>query len=128
MFQSPAQDYVDKPLSIDDMCQLNKPYTYILKSEISSWRAAIRKDALLILDCSATPYDGSIVMCHLGGQIAIRRLRLSPSPRLEDLDFPSQFEYYDAEDDTSHAVVKGVITHIINDARAGEFVDDCPFM
>lgn len=128
MFQSPAQDYVDKPLSLDDMCKLSRPYTYVLQSEISSWRAAIRKDALLILDCSATPYDGSIVMCHLGGQIAIKRLRLSPTPRLEDLDFPADFEQYDASDESSRIVVKGVITHIINDARSGEFVDDCPVM
>lgn len=128
MFQSPAQDYIDKQLSLDDMCKLSRPYTYVLKSEVSSWRAAIRKDALLILDCSTTPYDGSIVMCHLDGQIALRRLRISPSPRLEDLDFPSHFVHYDVEDGTSHAIVKGVITHIINDARTGEFVVKCPVM
>ena len=66
-------------------------------------------------------------MCHLSGQIAIRRLRLRPCPRLEDLDFPEQFEAYDINDDNPHAIVKGVITHIINDTRAGEF-DDCPVM
>ena len=82
---------------------------------------------MLIMDCSATPCDGSIVMCHLNGQITIRRPRLSPYPRLEDLDFPEQFDAYDIDDDNSHAIVKGIITHIINDARAGEF-DDCPVM
>lgn len=127
MFQSPAHDYTDAPISLDVVCKLNHPSTYILQAEISSWRAAIRKGAMLILDCSATPCDGSIVMCHLSGQIALRRLRLRPSPRLEDLDFPEQFDAYDIDDDNPHAIVKGVITHILNDARTGEF-DDSPFM
>lgn len=127
MFQSPAEDYTDTPISLDAVCKLNRPSTYILQAEISSWRAAIKKGAMLILDCAATPCDGSIVMCHLGGEIALRRLRLKPSPRLEDLDFPDHFEIYEIADDNPHAIVKGVITHIINDARTGEF-DDCPVM
>lgn len=76
--------------------------------------------------CSSTPYDGSIVMCHLSGQIVIWRLRLIPFPRLEDFDFIEKIDTYDLDDDNPHAIVKGVITQIINDARTGEFDDFLP--
>ncbi|MDF7760549.1 hypothetical protein PU683_13585 [Kosakonia cowanii] len=59
-----------------------------LRAAAGSRREAIKKGALLILDISATPVDGSIVMCHLDEQMRMLRLRLHPRPRLEELDRP----------------------------------------
>ncbi len=83
--------------------------------------------ALLILDTSATPVYGSVIMCHLDEKLRMLRLRLYPSPRLEELDRPEITYSMTNEDYDGRLIFKGVITYIINDATTGEF-DDCPVM
>ena len=54
----------------------------------------------------------------------VKRYRLVPKPHLEDLS-SGRKEALPGEHDNCPPAVFGVITYIINDARAGEF-DDCP--
>ena len=126
-FPSPAADYMDEKISLDHELIRVPSATYFLRAGTESRREAIKKGALLILDMSATPLDGSIVMCHLDEQMRMLRLRLHPRPRLEELDRPEITYPMTSDDFEGRLVFKGVITYIINDARTGEF-DDCPVM
>ncbi|HFV1354587.1 TPA: DNA repair protein, partial [Escherichia coli] len=60
------------------------------------------------------------------GEYRIKRYRKYPRQHLEDLSTGKK-EALPVDDDgcTGSNAVFGVITHVINDARSGEF-DDCP--
>lgn len=126
-FPSPAADYMDEKISLDHELIRVPSATYFLRAATESRREAIKKGALLILDTSATPVDGSLVMCHMDEKLRMLRLRLYPRPRLEELDRPEITYAMTDEDYDGRLVFKGVITYIINDARTGEF-DDNPVM
>ena len=59
-FPSPAADYMDEKISLDHELIRVPSATYFLRAATESRREAIKKGALLILDTSATPVDGSI--------------------------------------------------------------------
>ena len=126
-FPSPAADYMDEKISLDHELIRVPSATYFLRAGTESRREAIKKGALLVLDTSAPPVDGSLVMCHLDEKLRMLRLRLYPRPRLEELDRPEITYAMTDEDYDGRLVFKGVITYIINDARTGEF-DDNPVM
>ena len=118
---------MDEKISLDHELIRVPSATYFLRAGTESRREAIKKGALLVLDTSATPVDGSLVMCHLDETLRMLRLRLYPRPRLEELDRPEITYAMTNEDYDGRLVFKGVITYIINDARTGEF-DDNPVM
>ncbi|HDO7543293.1 TPA: DNA repair protein [Escherichia coli] len=70
--------------------------------------------------------DGSLLVCAMEGEYRIKRYRKYPRQHLEDLSTGKK-EALPVDDDgcTGSNAVFGVITHVINDARSGEF-DDCP--
>lgn len=78
-----------------------------------------------MIDFSAKPCDGSLVICVIAGQFRLKRLRLFPFPQLQHLDRLSEIIRMDSGEEEIE--IRGVVTHVINDARAGEF-DDCPVM
>ena len=126
-FPSPAADYREDAISLDREFVKKPSATFFLRQTETSWREGIKKGALLIMDTSLKPVDGSLVICHLNGKIRLLRLRLLPGVHLEELDRPEQKTYITDDDCEERVVIKGVVTYIVNDARTGEF-DDCPVM
>ncbi|MEH3452346.1 S24 family peptidase [Phytobacter diazotrophicus] len=126
-FPSPAEDYMENRICLDHEFVRKPSATFFVRYTETSWREGIKKGALLIMDTSLRPVDGSLVICHLNEQIRLLRLRLFPRPHLEELDRPDNKVFITDDDCEERVVVKGVITFIINDARTGEF-DDCPVM
>ncbi|HHL8025171.1 S24 family peptidase [Escherichia coli] len=126
-FSSPAEDYLEGRISLDAELIRHPAATYFIRYTAMSWREGIKHNALLVIDTSLTPCDGSLVMCHVDGRLRVLRLRLLPRPHLEGLDRPQNKIPITDDDYSERLVVKGVITYIINDARSGEF-DDCPVM
>ncbi|MCU2345925.1 LexA family transcriptional regulator [Enterobacter roggenkampii] len=127
-FPSPAQDYVEERISLDKRLIAHPSATYMMIAGATYLRAGIVKGAMLIVDSSLTPKDGSLLVCAVDGEFRILRYRKLPHPCLENPEngrrepLPSN----DDSSDTSRSVF-GVITYSINDARSGEF-DDCPVM
>ncbi|WP_112012977.1 S24 family peptidase [Escherichia coli] len=103
---------------LDRHCNTNNPGVFYFRSGVTSLREGIKSGALLVVDCGATAVDGSIVICIIQGEFRLQRLRKHPAPCLQHLDRTDK--NYDIEG----VEIKGVVTHIINDARSGEF-DDC---
>ncbi|MCK1966877.1 hypothetical protein MT962_000664 [Franconibacter sp. IITDAS19] len=126
MFASPATDYLEPKISLDALCVRSPASTYFLRSSNSYWNAGILNGALLVVDMSVKPCDGSIVVCAYEGELVLRRLKLISRRCLQNIDHPNFSWPLPVEDDDTRQVY-GVVTYVINDARGGEF-DDSPVM
>lgn len=81
--------------------------------------------AMLVVDSSKTPCDGSIFVATVQAEFCVLSYKTLPSVHLEDIDRPEkQFRMDEFFEDDG---VFGVETSILNDARSGEF-DDVPVM
>ncbi|ELD1608200.1 DNA repair protein (plasmid) [Escherichia coli] len=127
-FPSPAADYVESRISLDTHLIKRPAATYFMRAACSHFREGILQGALLVVDASLPPLDGSLLICGLDGEYRVKRFRKYPRPHLEDLESGKK-EALPTDDDgiTGCNAVFGVITYIINDARSSEF-DDCPVM
>lgn len=96
------------------------------RSDTTSFREGIKRGALLIVDFGTQPVDGSLVLCILEDEFRLMRLRLYPSRCLQELDKPERTRSL-SNDDGDGIKISGVVTHIVNDARTGEF-DDIPMI
>jgi len=124
-FPSPALDFEEKRVSLDAMCITVPSATYLVRAAATHWRAGIMSGALLVIDSSKRPCDGSIVVGTVQGTFRVLRYKKFPEPHLEEIDRPErQFSLLDDFEDDG---VFGVVTWILNDARSGEF-DDVPVM
>ncbi|HCU0006107.1 HumD family translesion DNA polymerase [Citrobacter braakii] len=127
-FPSPAADYVETRISLDQQLISQPAATYFMRASRSHFREGIIQGALLVVDASLSPCDGSLLICAIDGEFRIKRYRTHPQPHLINLEngrkesLPEDGDGYNS----SHAIF-GVITYIINDARNAEF-DDCPVM
>ncbi|HCN9159575.1 TPA: LexA family transcriptional regulator [Escherichia coli] len=125
-FPSPAQDYVEQRISLDETLISSPSSTYFMRAGQTCWREGIMKGALLVIDSSLTPFDGSLLICSVDNEFMIKRYKRHPEPHLINLEtgarenIPQPESMYDPA-----PCLFGVITYIINDARYGEF-DDYP--
>lgn len=127
-FPSPAADYVEERISLDQRLIHKPAATYFMLAAESILSCGIMKDALLVVDSSLRPCDGSLLVCDSEGEFKVKRYRTLPKPHLENLSngMKERLPGHDVWE-TGAGPVFGVITYIINDARTGEF-DDCPVM
>ncbi|EDW8118109.1 LexA family transcriptional regulator [Salmonella enterica subsp. enterica serovar Sundsvall] len=126
-FPSPAADYTETRISLDQLLIKRPSATYFMRAKYSHYREGIMGGALLVIDSSLEPCDGSLLICAIDGEFAIKRYRLSPRPHLVNLTNGRKEELPAYDEAAGESPIFGVITHIINDARSGEF-DDCPVM
>ncbi len=123
-FPSPAQDYIEHSLSLDELCIPRRAATFFMRAGEGSIRQGIFQGAVLIVDKSLTPVDGSVIIAEIDGAFQLRRFKLYPARGLELLDYPGKLERFNDEDGI---VCWGVVTYVLNDMRTGEF-DDSPFI
>ena len=115
-FPSPADDYIEKKLDLNDHLVKNPPATFFLHVSGDSMRdACIQEGDLLIVDCSLNAVSENIVVAALDGELTLKRIRkihgklylaaensgYAPIPVTEDSDL----------------IVWGVVTHVIHDFR-----------
>lgn len=127
-FPSPAADFAETRISLDKLLISKPAATYFMRAACSHFREGVIQGALLVVDSSLSPFDGSLLVCAIEGEFRIKRYRLHPTPHLINLENGRREELPEYETGyTGSPPVFGVITYIINDARTGEF-DDCPVM
>ncbi|HBC2537724.1 TPA: LexA family transcriptional regulator [Enterobacter cloacae] len=127
-FPSPAADYVEERISLDQRIIARPSATYFMKAGATHYREGILNGALLVVDASLSPCDGSLLVCTDEGEFRIKRYRSHPQPHLENLENGKRERLRKVgEISDDDKPIFGVITYIINDARSGEF-DDCPVM
>jgi len=74
-FPSPAEDFIDKKLDLNEYLIKNQPATFLVKVHGHSMvRAGIFDDDLLVVDRSLEPMDGKIVVGVIDGEFTVKRI------------------------------------------------------
>lgn len=75
-FASPANDYLQKSLSLDELLIHRPAATFFVRASGDSMtEAGIADGAILVVDRSLTPQDDDIVVVLLDGEHRVRRIR-----------------------------------------------------
>lgn len=78
-FPSPAQDYIEQRLDLNDLLVQHPSSTYFVRASGSSMiEANISDGDLLIVDSSLRPRDGQIVVAAIDGEFTVKKLQLTP--------------------------------------------------
>ncbi|MEW5511975.1 translesion error-prone DNA polymerase V autoproteolytic subunit [Pseudomonas asiatica] len=79
-FPSPAADYYEPPLSLDERLNIRAPHVWLVQVEGDSMRdAGIFDGGLLVVDRSIAPSAGHIVLAYVDNQPLVKRLARSPA-------------------------------------------------
>ncbi|EKT4473261.1 translesion error-prone DNA polymerase V autoproteolytic subunit [Pseudomonas putida] len=79
-FPSPAADYYEPPISLDELLNIRAPHVWIVRVEGDSMRdAGIFDGSRLVVDRSITPCPGHIVLAYVDNQPLVKRLARSPA-------------------------------------------------
>ena len=75
-FPSPADDYVEKTLDLNELLVQKPAATFFVRAEGESMLGAgIHPNDILIVDRSIKPNAGKIVICALNGELTVKRLK-----------------------------------------------------
>ena len=75
-FPSPADDYVDKRLDLNDLIERPAATFFVTVTGDSMTGASIHDGDLLVVDRSLEPSDGKIVIAAVNGELTVKRLAL----------------------------------------------------
>ncbi len=112
-FPSPAEQYVERPLDLNELLVARPAATYFVRAEGDSMEGAgIRAGDLLVVDRSLEPEDGSIVIACVDGEFTVKTLRLgrngvrlvAANPAYKPIRFKGEMELQ----------VFGVVTAVIH--------------
>lgn len=113
-FPSPAQDYVEAELDLNDYCIRHPSATYFLRASGNSMCDAGLKDGdLLIVDKSVTPEHGDIVIAAVDGEFTVKQLQVRPRLALRPMN-PAYAVIYP---DPDALEIFGVVMHFIHTPR-----------
>lgn len=74
-FPSPADDYLEAPLDLNDKLVRNPPATFLVRVDGESMRdAGIFPGDMLVVDKSLEAGDGNIVIAVVNGEFTVKRL------------------------------------------------------
>jgi DNA polymerase V len=114
-FPSPAGDYHEAPLDLNDKLAPNPAATFLVRVDGDSMlNVGIFPGDLLVVDKSAEPRDGSIVIAVVNNEFTLKRLRhgrdgtvtlIAENPDYPPIAFIEGDEMY----------VWGVVRHVIRD-------------
>ncbi len=115
-FPSPADDYVEKTLDLNDYL-INHPTAtfFVCVSGDSMIGAGIHHQDILVVDRSLQPKDRDIVIAALNGELTVKRLKVGEAGyilRPENPDYP-EIPIHDEID----CCIWGVVTSVIHRFR-----------
>ncbi len=115
-FPSPAQDYVDKALDMNEHLIKNATSTFIVKvASLSMLNAGIDIDDELIVDRSLDAKHGDIVIALIDNEFTVKRLMIDKKGQWLKAENPDYKNIYLA--DGQELIIWGVVTHIIKMTR-----------
>ncbi|WNN50764.1 translesion error-prone DNA polymerase V autoproteolytic subunit [Hafnia alvei] len=114
-FPSPAADYIDKPINLNELLIAHPASTYFVRvSGDSMTGAGIFDGSLLLVDSSMRPKHNDIIIACLGGEFTVKRyvtrpriMLLAENPEYSAIEF--------SEDEVLETF--GVVKFVINEAR-----------
>lgn len=115
-FPSPAQDYIDKRLDMNEHLIKNECATFIVKvGSLSMLNAGIDIDDELIVDRSLDAKHQDIVVALIDNDFTVKRLMIDDTGRWLKAENPDYKNIYFNEG--QELVIWGVVTFILKNAR-----------
>ncbi|MBP5786389.1 MAG: translesion error-prone DNA polymerase V autoproteolytic subunit [Kiritimatiellae bacterium] len=75
-FPSPAEQYVEKPLDLNELLVARPAATYFVRAAGDSMEGmGIRSGDLLVVDRSLEPWDGAVVIACVDGEFTVKTFR-----------------------------------------------------
>lgn len=114
-FPSPASDYVERDIDLNEWLIRNKLATYVVRVEGDSMTAEMHPEDRLIVDRSLEPRHRDVVVACIDGEMLVKRLIVEEGRHLLVAENP---EYPAIELDGDREVINwGVVTHSIHRLR-----------
>ncbi len=112
-FPSPADDYIEKTLDLNDLLIQKPAATFFVRAEGESMLGAgIHPNDILVVDRSIKPVLGKIVICALNGELTVKRLKSIGHEIILGAENP---EYKDIVVHQSiELIIWGVVTNVIH--------------
>lgn len=111
-FPSPAQDYVEATLDLNQLCISRPAATYFVRAAGDSMReAGIQEGDLLVVDRSITARHGDTVIACVDGEFTVKQLQITPMLALLPANPDYQPLYLQAEQSLE---IFGVVTFVIH--------------
>ena len=110
-FPSPAQDYVEQTLDLNELCIKRPAATFFVRVDGDSMiDAGIFSNDILIVDRSVKPAHGDVVVAQVNGEFTVKELCLRPALML--VPHNKSFEPISFADD-SELQILGVVTNVL---------------
>lgn len=112
-FPSPADDYVEKTLDLNELLVQRPAATFFVRAEGESMLGAgIHPNDILVVDRSLKPVPGKIVICALNGELTVKRLKQTPGAIVLAAENPAYADIAVSAD--QELVIWGVVTSVIH--------------
>lgn len=116
-FPSPAQDYVEAELDLNEYCIRRKGSTFFVRAIGSSMTDIGLNDSdLMVVDKAERAQHGDIVIAEIEGEFTVKRLLLKPRPALQAMNpaFPTLYP------DPEQLEIFGVVMAFVHKTRSGD--------
>ena len=111
-FPSPAQDYVEATLDLNQLCISRPAATYFVRAAGDGMKdAGIRDGDLLVVDRSITARHGDTVIACVDGEFTVKQLQITPYVALLPANPDYQPIVFQAEQSLE---IFGVVTFVIH--------------
>lgn len=112
-FPSPADDYIEKTLDLNDLLVQKPAATFFVRAEGESMlNAGIHPNDILVVDRSIEPVVGKIVICALNGELTVKRLKSIGSEIILGAENPAYSDITVCKE--IDLVIWGVVTNVIH--------------
>ena len=112
-FPSPADDYIEKTLDLNELLVQKPAATFFARAQGNSMTGAgIFPNDILVVDRSIEPVSGKVVICAIDGELTVKRLIKEDGNwklRAENTDYPDIMIYEEID-----MVIWGVVTNVIH--------------
>ena len=114
-FPSPASEFIERDIDLNEWLIRNKLATYIVKVEGDSMFSEIHPEDRLIVDRSLEPRHRDVVIACIDGEILVKRLIVEEGRRFLVAENP-QYPAIELNGDRE-LFIWGVVTHSIHSLR-----------
>jgi DNA polymerase V len=112
-FPSPADDYIEKTLDLNDLLIQKPAATFFVRAEGESMLGAgIHPNDILVVDRSIDPVVGKIVICALNGELTVKRLNSVGDKIVLGAENPNYADIIVQKD--IDLIIWGVVTNVIH--------------
>ena len=112
-FPSPADDYVEKTLDLNELLVQKPAATFFVRAQGESMLGAgIHPNDILVVDRSIEPVPGKIVICALNGELTVKRLQRDNEQWQLKAENPAYADI--VLHDELEMVIWGVVTNVIH--------------